>query len=394
MKKRTIIKAIAASAVVSMLSPVTFAADKEPVRIGAVTSLSGVFEQQGQEVLRAIEYAVEEANANGGIDGRAVEIEVADDESTPDGGRRAAEKLARSGHNLLIGPISSSISLTLSQNLDRWDALYISVASKLDALTGKSCHSRMFRTNHSDIMDLAMMKEWLKTVDEKSFGIIAADYTWGHGSAEFFEKTAKQLGKEVKVSLFAPLGTKDFAPYVAQLREADIDAIWVAMVGRDAISFIKQADAFGLNKSKRLVGHALIFNYLVDATGDATKGVWGNMGYGAGIDTPMNERFVAGFKAKYGRVPTENEGQAYNGVQVIFEGVRLAGSTEPDAIAQVLVGAEFDTIYGPARMREDHQLIIPNYVGQVKEVEGRLRPVVETVYPVSLYPGASPECAI
>ena len=116
-----------------------------------------------------------------------------------------------------------------------------------------------------------MMKEWLKTVDEKRFGIIAADYTWGHGSAEFFEKTAKELGKEVKVSLFAPLGTKDFAPYVAQLREADIDAIWVAMVGRDAISFVKQADAFGLNESKRLVGHALIFNYLVDATGDGTS---------------------------------------------------------------------------------------------------------------------------
>lgn len=395
MKKRELLKAIAATATISLLSPLTQAADMEPVRIGAVSSLSGVFEQQGQEVLRAIEFAVEEANANGGVDGRKVELEIADDESTPDGARRSAEKLAREGHNLLIGPISSSISMTLSQNLDRWDAMYVVVASKMDALTGKSCHARMFRTNHNDVMDLAMMKEWMKTVKEKKFGIIAADYTWGHSSAEFFEKTAAELGKEVKVSLFAPLGTKDFAPYVAQLRDADIEAVWVAMVGRDAISFVKQADSFGLNDSKRLVGHALIFQYLIDATGDATQNVWGNIGYGADIDTARNRKFVAAWMDKFGRVPTENEGQAYNGIQAIFEGVHLAGSTEPGAVSKALENASYETIYGQAVMRgADHQLQIPDYIGQVTKVDGKLRPVIERSYPVDLYAEPSPECAL
>ena len=394
MKRRNLLAGVVMSVTLGSFALPGLAADAEPVRIGAVSSMSGVFEQQGQEVLRGIQFAVDEANANGGIDGRKVEIEIADDESTPDGGRRSAEKLARQGYNLLIGPISSSISLTLGQNLKRWDAMYVSVASKLDALTGKSCNARMFRTNHSDRMDLAMMKEWMVNVEEQRFAIIAADYTWGHGSAEFFEQTAKELGKEVETVLYASMGTKDFAPYIAQLRDADVDAIWVAMVGRDAISFVKQADTFGLT-SKRLIGHALIFNYLVDATGTATKGIWGNIGYGAEIDTPKNRTFVAGWQKRFGRVPTENEGQAYNGVQAIFEGVRQSGSTEPSAVAKALAGASYETIYGPATMRAgDHQLEIPNYIGKVKEVNGVLRPVVERNYPASLYATASPECAL
>ncbi|MFC6673332.1 ABC transporter substrate-binding protein [Marinobacterium aestuariivivens] len=383
----------AATLLSAALATAAQAADQDPIRIGAVSSITGVFAQQGEEVLRGIQFAVEEANAGGGIAGHPVELKTADDESTPEAGRRVAEKLARDGFPFLIGPISSSISLTLSQSLERWDALYVAVASKLDDLTGKACNARMFRTNHSDSMDLAMMGKWLERVEAKKFAVIAADYTWGHGSAEFFEKTARAQGKDVAETLYVPMGTKDFAPYIAQLRAADVDAIWVAMVGRDAIGFVKQAKAFGLT-DRQLIGHALIFNYLVDATGDATAGVWGNIGYGAGIDTPRNKAFVEGFRQKYGRVPTENEGQAYNGVQAIFEGVRLAGSTEPEAVSTALVGAEYETIYGPATMRRDHQLVIPNYVGQVKQVGDRLQPVVELSYQPSIYPPASKECML
>ena len=56
--------------------------------------------------MRAIKFAIEEANSKGGVDGRKVEFQEADDEGTPDAGRRVAEKLARDGYNLLMGSIS------------------------------------------------------------------------------------------------------------------------------------------------------------------------------------------------------------------------------------------------------------------------------------------------
>lgn len=368
---------------------------KDPVRVGLVSSKSGVFAQQGEEVIRAIQFAIDEANAKGGVDGRKVEVQIADDEGTPDAGRRVAEKLARDGYNLLIGAIPSSISLALAPNLERWDAAYFVVASKSDKITGDSCKARAFRTNHSDAMDIAMISEWAKSFKERTFASIAADYVWGRDSAESFAKAVKAQGKEVKLQLYAPLGTKDFSPFIAQLKEAKVDAIWVAETGRDAIAFVKQAAEFGLIPQTRLIGHSLILNFMIDATGKLLEGTQGTTGYTPDIDNPRNKAFVAAWKAKFNRLPTDNEGQAYNGTQVMFEGVRLAKSAKPADVAKALPGVTVDSIYGPVVLRAaDNQLVLPNFVGRATVVDGVLRPVIELTFPPSLTPPPSPLCKL
>ena len=199
----------------------------------------------GADVATGIKFAVDEANAKGGVDGRKIVLAEGDDESTPDAGRRVAEKLARDGHNLIIGPITSSISLAISQNLARWDAAFIGTISKADKLTQDACSPRFVRTNHSDAMDLAMINEWAKTIPGNNFAIMAADYVWGQDSAKSFEAAVTGQGKKVGTKLFVPLGTKDYAPYIQQLKNAKADAIWVADVS-GAIAFTKQAADFGL----------------------------------------------------------------------------------------------------------------------------------------------------
>jgi len=368
---------------------------KDPIKVGAVSSQSGTFAQQGEEVLRAIQFAVDEANSKGGIDGRKVMVQIADDEGTPEAGRRVAEKLSRDGYNLLIGAIPSSISLALAQNLDRWDAAYFVTVSKSDKLTGDTCKARSFRTNHSDAMDLAMIGEWTKGFKERSYAVIAADYAWGRDSGESFVKQMKALGKSVPLELYVPLGTKDFSPYIAQLKAANVEAIWVAEVGRDAIAFVKQAQEFGLIPAKKLIGHALILNFIVSSTDKALDGTVGNTGYTPDIDTPRNKAFVAAWKSKFNRLPTDNEAQAYNGMQVMFEGVKKASSVKPADVSIALGGATIDTIFGQVAMRaQDHQLLLPNFVGRVKMVDGQLRPVIEQRFDPAITPAPSPSCKL
>jgi branched-chain amino acid transport system substrate-binding protein len=394
MTRRSIALAAAAAAVTFGLTGSAWAQAKDPVKVGLLSSKSGVFAQQGEEVIRAIKFAIEEANAKGGVDGRKVEVAEADDEGTPDAGRRVGEKLARDGYNLLIGAIPSSISLALGPNLERWDAAYFVVASKSDKITGDSCKLRMFRTNHSDAMDIAMIAEWAKGFKEKTFASMAADYVWGRDSAESFAKAVKAQGKEVKLQLYAPLGTKDFSPFIAQLKEAKVDAIWVAETGRDAIAFVKQAAEFGLIPQTQLIGHSLILNFMINGTDKLLEGTPGTTGYTPDIDNPRNKAFVAAWKAKFNRLPTDNEGQAYNGAQVMFEGVRLAKSVKPADVSKALSGAKLDTIYGPGlTMRAaDNQLVLPNFVGRAKVADGVLRPVIEQSYPATLAPAASALC--
>jgi len=389
--RRTLIALALAAAIPS----IGFAQAKDPVKVGLVSSKSGVFAQQGEEVIRAIKFAIDEANAKGGVDGRKVEVSEADDEGTPDAGRRVAEKLARDGYNLLIGAIPSSISLAFGANLDRWDAAYFVVASKSDKITGDSCKPRMFRTNHSDAMDIAMIGEWAKGFKEKTYASMAADYVWGRDSSESFAKSVKAQGKDVKLALYAPMGTKDFSPFIAQLKDANVDAIWVAETGRDAIAFVKQAQEFGLIPKTKLIGHSLILNFMINATDKSLEGTPGTTGYTPDLDNPRNKSFVAAWKAKFNRLPTDNEGQAYNGAQVLFEGVKKSGSVKPADIAKALPGSTIDSIYGPVVMRAaDNQLVLPNYVGRAKVVDGVLRPVIEQTFAPALMPAASPLCKL
>ena len=133
MFKNSKIQQLLAGVVLVASLPLTAAAQtKDPVKIALVTSKSGGFSTMGADVANGIKFAVDEANAKGGVDGRKIIVAEGDDESTPDAGRRVAEKLAREGHNLIIGPITSGISLAISQNLARWDAAFIGTMSKAD----------------------------------------------------------------------------------------------------------------------------------------------------------------------------------------------------------------------------------------------------------------------
>lgn len=392
-KLKSLQHSLAGILLVAALPLAAQAQGKEPVKVGLVSSKSGVFAEQGEEVIRAVKFAVEEANARGGVDGRKVELAEGDDEGTPDAGRRVAEKLARDGHNLLIGAIPSSISLAIAQNLERWDAAYFVQASKSDKLTGDSCKPRSIRTNHSDAMDIAMINEWAKSIKGNNFATLAADYVWGRDSAESFKKAVESQGKKVPLALYAPMGTKDFAPYIAQLKDAKVDAIWVAEIGRDQIAFLKQAQEFKLIPGTSIIGHAMISNFVINATGKILEGVPGNLGYSPELDNPRNKDFVKSFKARFNRLPTDVEGQAYNGIQVMFEGVKLSRSVKPEEVTKALRGQTLDTLYGKAQLRAaDNQLLLPNYVGRVKMVDGSLRQVIEQTYPASIVPAASPLC--
>ncbi len=393
MKLKKIKAALVMLAFASVFPMDAMAQSKDPVKVGLVSSKSGVFAEQGEEVMRAIKFAIEEANAKGGVDGRKVEFQEADDEGNPEAGRRVAEKLARDGYNLLIGAIPSSISLAIAQNLDRWDAAYFVVASKSDKITGDTCKPRSFRTNHADNMDIAMINQWAKNLTGKTYAVMAADYVWGRDSGESFKKAAESIGKSVPLALYAPLGTKDFSPYIAQLKAANVDAIWVAETGRDAIAFVKQAEEFGLIPKTKLLGHSLILNFMINGTGKALEGTVGTTGYTPDIDNPRNKAFVSAWKNKFNRLPTDNEGQAYNGAQVMFEGVKLAKSVKPEDVSKALPGSQIDSIYGSVSMRAaDNQLLLPNFIGRAKVADGQLRPVIEQTFPPSIIPAPSPLC--
>ena len=390
---KSIQRSLAALAMISAMPFSVMAQAKDPAKVALISSKSGVWAEMGEEVIRGVRFAIDEANAKGGVEGRKVEVAEGDDESNPEAGRRATVKLARDGYNLIIGPIGSAISLSIVQNLERWDAAYFATISKSDKITGESCKPRSFRTVQSDAMDIAMINEWAKNIKGNTFAVIGADYVWGRDSGESFKKAVEAAGKKVSLTLYPPLGTKDYSPYIAQLKAANVDAIWAAIPGRDGIAFMKQATEFNLMPTTPLLGHAMLSNFMINATGKGQDGMQGTLGYATDFDTPRNKAFVAAWKVKYNRLPTDTEGLAYSGAQVMLDGVRLANSAKPADVSNALRGAKLEGIFGPLTMRAaDNQLMVPNFMARAKLIDGQIRPVVDKAYTASLIPAPSPLC--
>jgi branched-chain amino acid transport system substrate-binding protein len=367
---------------------------QEALRIGVPTAQSGPYASLGNEVKRAVDFAINEVNAKGGIGGRKVEAKFLDTEAKPDVARKQAERLALEGYRILTGVIASGEALAIGPMLERWDALYVSTINKSDKLTGDSCVPRMFRVNRQDAQDAAAVKPWLGTRKESKWAIIAADMAWGRDSGKSFSEAAKANGKTLVAEHYSAFGTNDYAPFINQIKSSGAEGLWVALAGRDAINFATQAKQFGLLDSIFTAGVSFVTDGNVKTLGDAAKGIWGIINYSATLDTPDNKRFVADWKKAYsGDSPTNFEGETYLGMQVIFQAVERAKSSKPVDVAKALRGGSFDTILGKMTIRAaDHQLVAPNYFGYVGMQDGVLRPIITSAIGVADMPAPTGTC--
>ena len=370
-------KIFAAMVIGASLAPMAQAAD--PLRIGVPTDLSGTYATLGEEVMRAVRFAVDEANAQGGVAGRKVEIKSYDTEAKPDLARRQSEKLVSEGYPILTGLIASGEGLAIAPLMERWGSVYVSTINKADELTGANCVPGVFRVNTQSAMDAATVKPWLAQRKEKQWAIVAIDIAWGRGSGKLFHEAVESFGGKVAAELYTPANTNDFAPYIEQVKKSGAEGVWVVLAGRDAINFAQQSKQFGLTDAITVAGVSFTTDGTVKTLGTAAKGVYGIINYSSTLDTPENKAFVKEWVAKYKVPPTNFEGETYMGMQVIYQAVKAADSVKPADIAKAMSGRTFDTIMGKLTMRaEDHQLLKPNYFGLVEEVDGTLRPVIKT----------------
>ena len=376
--KRPIAALVGATMVSTALAVAAYAAD--PLKIGVPTDLSGTYATLGEEVMRAVRFATDEANAAGGVAGlHKVEFKSYDTEAKPDLARRQSEKLVSEGYPILTGLIASGEGLAIAPLMERWGSIYISTINKADELTGTNCVPRVFRVNTQSLMDAATVKPWVAGRQEKKWAVVAVDIAWGRGSGDLFVKAVKSLGKDITAELYTPANTNDFAPYIEQVKKSGAEGLWVVLAGRDAINFAQQAKQFGLTDAITVAGVSFTTDGTVKTLGEAAKGVYGIINYSSTLDTPANQKFVKAWVAKYGTPPTNFEGETYLGMQVLFQAVAAAKSVKPDDIAKAISGREFDTIMGKLKVRaEDRQLLKPNYFGVVELVDGTLRPVIKT----------------
>jgi ABC-type branched-subunit amino acid transport system substrate-binding protein len=346
----------------------------EPLKVALIPPTSGALAVFGADAVKAWQYAADEVNAKGGVDGHKVVLVKSSTDATPANTVRAARKAVTQDGAHFIGAVMTSPEHgALQQQLAGMNALSFNGLGKDDALTGAGCSPNAFRAVQSTSMDINAITASLASLPAKKWAIQAVDYATGHTSAENFKKAAKAAGKEVVLEQYAPLNTTEFGSYITKLKAADADGLFAVEYGADGVAFVNQGAQFKLfDKYKTVLGFNMVSEPLFKVLGDKVVGFYNNLGYDRASDNPLNKAFVDGFTKKEGGAPYYVEADNYLGAQLLFEAVKKAKSVDPAKVKAAMNGLSFDSIAGPVTMGKDHQLVRPSYVGQVVDEGGQM----------------------
>lgn len=202
------------------------AAEGEPIRIGVLTSFTGPFTPWGLQARDGMQMAADEINADGGVDGRPIELVEADDQNNPEEGVTAFERMIeQDGIVAAGGVISSDVGLATARVAEELEVpLFLVKSGAASILTQDSRHT--FRTCLAAApMVVQPYVQYVQQEGMTRVGAIIADYAWGQSIREALEAQFAELD-DVELQLeVAPVGETDFSTYLRSLEGLDPEII-------------------------------------------------------------------------------------------------------------------------------------------------------------------------
>ena len=191
---------------------------KGPIAVGVLTSLTGLFQPWGLQARDGMQFAVNQINSSGGINGRKLQLVVADDQSQPAAGIGAFKRLTEQDHVIAIGGvIDSDVGVATARLAETAQIPYfMSKAGSSQILTQSSRYT--FRTCLPAAQEIAgAYLEYAASRRLNRVGAINADYAWGHAFGSGLQTAAgKNPSMKVQAEL-APVDTTDFTTYLRHL---------------------------------------------------------------------------------------------------------------------------------------------------------------------------------
>jgi urea transport system substrate-binding protein len=224
--------------------------------------------------------------------------------------------------------------------------------------------------------------EWLiKNQGKKTFYLIGSDYIWPRTSNKIAKATIKKLGGKVLAEEYYPLGHTQFGSVINKMKFKKPDVILSTVVGGSNVSFYKQLKAAGLSGEKATIMALAVSEEEVRAIGPQNvAGVYTSMGYFQSLDNAANKKFVADFKAKYGkdRVIGDVMECAYISPYLWKMAVEKAGSFDVEKVAAAMADIEFDAPEGKIKVHgKNHHLYKYSRIGRIQP-DGQVKVLYET----------------
>ncbi|MEX0921746.1 MAG: ABC transporter substrate-binding protein [Rhodovibrionaceae bacterium] len=374
-------KLLAAAAIASLAGPAM--AQDDTIKMGALATLEGAFTVLGEDGMRGVELALEEHGYMAG--GKKIQLITGSSDASPDSAVRAARKLVeQDGVQILVGPLSGSEGLAVKDYAKTQpEVTFLNGSSAAQDTTLREPAENFFRFNTDGAQWMAGLGEYV--YNEKGYrkvAVLAEDYSFPYTQVFGFLEPFCRLGGEAPLDarFWVPIGNKDYSSVIASLPD-DVDAIYVALGGADAINFLTQYEQAGGDLP--LIGGSITVDQTVLGSKGRTRDfVIGTPSAGPISDTwdnPAWNEFVAAYKEQFpdGFPSPSLFAHAYyvntKAALLALEEVNGDLSDGGAAYREALSNLEFDTPTGPVHLDERRNAVADIFLTEVIEgPEGNL----------------------
>jgi branched-chain amino acid transport system substrate-binding protein len=301
------------------------AAESQPIKLGAILSLTGSAAQYGKWSQNGIELALSEVNQAGGINGRQLQIIYEDDGTDPASAVSAAQKLISIDHvSAIIGPLTSSSVLAAAPVAEANHTVLLSPCASSPKITGAGQY--IFRNWPSDNFEGGAMAEFLANqLHAKTVVVAAMNNEYGLGLKGVFIHRATELGLKILDVLSFEQGATDLRAQAARIAELKPDVVYAPGHGKEVATLIRQCREIGV---KSVFASSVAFESpdVFTVAGSAADGTY----YTAPAFNPDSEnsvvkKFREAYEARYHAKPEVFAAHAYDAVNILSTALRDAG---------------------------------------------------------------------
>lgn len=343
-----------------------------PIKIGAGLGLTGPVAYLHEPWLAAAQLAVDEVNAEGGVNGRQVELTALDNKGATEDGLAVTRELIHDQQvDFLMSGWMSNICMASTPEAEDAQVIYMA-GCMTDAFTTSGGHKYSFRATGNALMQGYVGAEYMaaRFPEKTTYYVITANYEFGTSIRGFFLEHLEELlpNAEVVGEARPAFVESDFGPIISDIQAKDPDVVVYALAV--APPFLQQAIALGMFQDRivfSVAGHIDqdLANYTEEA--GAPIGMHGAVYRSYLITDPAAEAFNTKIQENFGRPAISSHYYGYNSTRALLEAIEEAGSTDTDKVIKALEGLEVEgSPFGPVTIRScDHQVILPMWVGNV-----------------------------
>lgn len=329
------------------------------VKVGMITTLSTGAAYLGEGIRDAFQLAFE-------LDGRyELELVIEDDGRDPAFAQQLADRMmTRDEVDIMTGIVFSNVAGAVVPQVVNAGTIYLSPNAAPSPFAGADCHENYFVASWQNDNQSEAMGVYVAEAGYESAVALAPNYQAGHDMVAGF----KRFFGEVDEEIYTELGASDYAQAIAQIREADPDAVYFFYPGGMGIAFIQQYVASGLDIP--IFGPMSSFDEdLVDAIGDAAVGLLNSSFWAPDMDNEANRVFVEAYREKYGSTPTSYAAQGYDTALLLISALDANGGDPSDiaGMRAALKAADFDSVRGNFSFNTNNHPIQDWYLLEVVE---------------------------